>query len=109
MRSLPPPRVTRKRIWCRIKRAAKLLFTQGRIHDPASHAYRNKSQIISKIKQSHFSSRLSRSTLSKSETILRRKVGTGLHTASLVGRAVGASVPLLRPGSRNSLNVSVQL
>lgn len=97
MRSLPPPRITRKRIWKRIKRATKYFLKHGRFSDPESHAYKKKSQSISKIKQLRISSRLRKSKCN-STGVMRASGNMGLKTASAVTRM--ASMPFL---SRTSL------
>ncbi|CAH6718293.1 hypothetical protein CLIB1444_01S03532 [[Candida] jaroonii] len=109
MRSLPPPRITRKRRWRRFKRAIKYFFKTGKLTDPSSPNYRFKSQSISKIKQSRITSRLRRSNFTKSDQFLRSSTNAGMKTASFVGKLVTRSMPVLKPfSSSNSLNVQVR-
>lgn len=108
MRSLPPPRITRKRRWRRFKRAVKFFFSKGRFSDPTSYEYNNKGQSIGKITQLRFSSRLRRSRWTKSEQALKKGTNVGLKTASVMGRLATRSMPLIRLKSRNLLNVKVK-
>lgn len=109
MRSLPPPRITRKRKWKRFKRSLRYFFHKGRFSDPGSYLYKNKSS-ISKIKKSRLASKFGRVRKSKSESFKRNGTMTGVKTVSLLGKlALRASAPILRPfGSTNLLNVSVK-
>lgn len=94
MRLLPPPRITRKRRWRRIKRAIKSLFTRGRVSDPG--AFVRQPRRVSKIKRSRMSKRVKR------DRGLRETTSVGLRTAAWCGR-------MARPMSRSLLKINVKI
>ncbi|ODV69782.1 hypothetical protein HYPBUDRAFT_174239 [Hyphopichia burtonii NRRL Y-1933] len=112
MRSLPPPRITRKRRWRRIKRALKSLFTKGYILDPGAFLSGEKggNNSISKIRQSRVTSRVRKAKSRPTDLGLREGANAGIRTATFIGRvAKRASMPILRPfNSRSLLNVSLR-
>ncbi|CUM65246.1 uncharacterized protein PRCAT00002878001 [Priceomyces carsonii] len=106
MRSLPPPRITRKRRWKRIKRALKNFFTKGYVSDPGafvSHANTSNKRSVSTIKKSRLTSRFRRKNFTDGVG-LRDGANMGMRTVGTLGRlASKASVPLMRPITRTNL------
>ncbi|CCE83546.1 Piso0_004125 [Millerozyma farinosa CBS 7064] len=113
MRSLPPPRITRKRRWRRIKRAIKAFFTKGYISDPGAFLSSSKGSkgSISTIRKSRFSPRYRKARLANPDMTLREGANVGIATASLVSKVASrASMPLLRPlrDRSNRMNFTVR-
>ncbi|CUM45314.1 unnamed protein product [Debaryomyces fabryi] len=112
MRSLPPPRVTRKRRWMRIKRAIRSFFAKGYVTDPGAFMPTSASnrRSISTIRKSRFSPRFRKSRINRSEIGIREGANAGIATASFVGKmASRASMPVLRRhGPKNLMNLTVR-
>lgn len=111
MRSLPPPRITRKRRWRRIKRAVKSFFTKGYVSDPGAFLinHNNENHSISKIKQSRVSSRVRKTRSKPLDLGIRESANVGIKTAGFVSKiARRASAPIFRPVSKSLLNLSVK-
>ena len=112
MRSLPPPRITRRRRWLRIKRAIKTFFTKGYVSDTGAFVSLRKHnrRAVSIIQQSRFSFRAHRVRITPAEPTIRERANVGIAAANYVGRLTAkAAIPLFKPFSRNSNKMNVTL
>ncbi|CAK7892646.1 hypothetical protein CAAN1_01S11012 [[Candida] anglica] len=95
MRSLPPPRTTRKRRWKRFQRALKSLLFRGQVSDPGAFFWRRKKP--NKVTRRHWNS--------------GEHFNSGVRAASVAGRLVRrASAPFIRSVKRpaSSVNMTVK-
>lgn len=112
MRSLPPPRITKKRRWKRIKRALRAFFNKGYMLDPGAfypYPKATSKNTISTIRRSRLTSRFRKSNFTD-EIGLKEGANAGLKTLSVMRRlARGMSVPVMRPVNKNrQMNVTVK-
>lgn len=112
MRSLPPPRITKRRKWLRIKRAIRTFFTKGYVSDTGAFMplTRRHRRSVSIVQQSRFSLRARRVRIIPAEHTIGERANIGIAAVNYVGKlAAKAVLPLFKPFGKNTNKMNVTL